>query len=310
MEFSQIALGVSHTCAVTPEHEVYCWGANDQGQLGLGIVSEEQVPVPNPVGGGREYAFVSVCAAHSCALTISRGAYCWGYGSSVQLGTGQAGTFPRPSPDSVIGDLSFDVISAGSAHTCGVTTNSDAFCWGLGQDGRLGVGSTANEVAPTSVVSDLKFSHISAGVTHTCALALDGLAYCWGDGASGQLGTGGLGGSDVPVPVVGGLLFESISAGGGFSCGVTSAGDAYCWGRNETGQLGDGTFEARVQPTAVAGGLAFQTVSAGFGTFGTVACGLTLDRLVYCWGDGQRGQTGTGDQIVVNSPARVYGQAG
>jgi alpha-tubulin suppressor-like RCC1 family protein len=191
-----------------------------------------------------------------------------------------------------------------------MTVSGEAYCWGLGQDGRLGVGSTANLSEPARVGDDMLFFAIDAGGNHTCALAIDGPAYCWGAGNLGQLGTGGVDGSYVPVPVAGGLLFEDISAGDGYTCGVAGGGSTYCWGRNEVGQLGDGTLEDRFEPVLVGDGRAFQTVSTSLGSFGSATCGMGTDGIVYCWGEGSGGQTGTGESIVITSPARVYGQEG
>ena len=310
IEFSRVVPGAAHSCALSLDNEVYCWGSNNAGQLGLGNLSDLQVSVPVEVGGGRSYISVEVGGAHSCALSTSRAAFCWGNGAQGQLGTGDVQGVPRPAPDSVVGGIVYELLTAGNEHTCGLTVSGESYCWGSGQHGRLGVGSSSNLAEPTLVGNNMQFFAISAGGTHTCALGLDGTAYCWGDASQGQLGTGALDGSEVPVPVSGTLVFDDISAGNGYTCAITGVGDVYCWGRNEVGQLGDGTLVDRYEPTLVGGGRAFQNVSTGLGAFGTATCGLGADGLAYCWGDGLGGQTGTGDPIVATSPIRVYGQAG
>jgi len=307
--FEAISLGSVHSCGLSTEREVFCWGANNSGQLGLGDISELQVSVPSGIGGA-QYSVIAVGGAHTCALSTTREAYCWGFAQYGQLGTGYVGNDPRPSPGPVSGGLLFETITTGSDHTCALTVGGDAYCWGLGQAGRLGTGSSENQSEPQLVAGGLQFNVISAGTTHTCALALDATAYCWGNGALGQLGTGGIGSSDVPVAVAGGLTLVSISAGGGFTCGVTGGGDAYCWGRNDVGQLGDGTSDDRQVPTAVVGGITFEKVVAGNGTIDSATCGQADNGLVYCWGDGRGGQTGTSESEIVNSPTRVYGQNG
>jgi len=310
-EFDMVSAGVSHSCAASVDGELYCWGSNIAGQLGLGDLGEDFVSVPNEVGGGgRTFSTVAAGGAHSCALTTGRFAFCWGNGSAGQLGTGYLGNVPRPFVDSVLIDVALREITLGTEHTCGMTNDGEVYCWGLGLNGRLGVGATGNFSEPTRVAPDMQFFAIDAGGNHTCALALDGIAYCWGAGNLGQLGTGGLDDSDVPVEVAGGLLFDEISAGDGFTCGVIGDGTTYCWGRNEVGQLGDGTLESRYEPSEVGFGQSFQTVSAGLGSFGSATCGLASNGLVYCWGDGRGGQTGTGESMVVTSPVRVYGQEG
>ena len=307
-QFTAIAPGASHSCALSTEDVLFCWGANNAGQLGQGDTSEVGVQVPVKVSAERTYDGVTAGGAHSCAITVGRVAYCWGTGLNGQLGTGYAGTAPRPTPDSVLADQIWELLTAGSEHTCGLTVGGEVYCWGLGLDGRLGLGSSENYSEPARVGDDMQFFAIDAGHDHTCALALDGFAYCWGNGSLGQLGTGTLSSSDVPVAVTGGLVFNNISAGGGFTCGVTSDYKVYCWGRNDVGQLGDGTLDNRYEPALVGGGKEFRTVSAGLGSFGATTCGMATDGLAYCWGDGRGGQTGTGDATVVTAPVRVFGQ--
>src|SRR5690606_12522227 len=77
-------------------------------------------------------------------------------------------------------------ISAGGAHSCGLTLKGDAYCWGNGSSGRLGYGAITHSPTPVRVEAapDMKFVAISAGDSHTCAVATTGDAYCWGNGSS------------------------------------------------------------------------------------------------------------------------------
>jgi alpha-tubulin suppressor-like RCC1 family protein len=102
----------------------------------------------------------------------------------------------------VTGDLSFQSISTGSSHTCGVTTDGSAYCWGNNQGGKLGDGTAQTRVAPTRVATMEKFSAISAGASLSCGIATGGVAYCWGEGMYGQVGNGGFGDSHLPARVV------------------------------------------------------------------------------------------------------------
>ena len=103
--------------------------------------------------------------------------------------------------------------------------------------------------------------------------------------------------STVTVLIPSGVTWSSVSAGYYFTCGLSTAGRAYCWGQNSWGQLGIGTSvlsEGRpgaVAPVAVTGGLTLTSLSVG----GWHACGLTADRVVYCWGLSLQGQSGPAD---------------
>ena len=197
-------------------------------------------------------------------------------------------------------------MSAGFYHTCGVTTNGAAYCWGDNTSGQLGSGiSATTSSSPVAVTGGLTFKAVSAGFSHTCGITTAGAAYCWGSNQSGDLGnatTGGL--SATPVAVVGGLTFASVSAGALYNCGVTTSGAAYCWGGNGYGVLGNGTTLDSSTPVAVSGGFTFALISAGQDH----SCGVTTGGATYCWGNSANGQLGTGVTAVNSStPVAVIG---
>jgi alpha-tubulin suppressor-like RCC1 family protein len=159
--------------------------------------------------------------------------------------------------------LSFRQVSAGAYHTCGVTTDDRAYCWGSNFSGELGDGTNSGpescsnqpcSTRPVPVLGGLLFRQIDAGVAHTCAVtATDDRAYCWGINFSGELGDGTTTRHFTPVAVAGTRRFDHVNAGLYHTCGVTLAGRGFCRGANAVGQLGDGTTTDRSTPTAVAG---------------------------------------------------------
>jgi alpha-tubulin suppressor-like RCC1 family protein len=183
-------------------------------------------------------------------------------------------TAPDPTPalaTSATIPLVFHQVSATGFHTCGVTTDHRAYCWGHNAGGALGDGTTALRYTPVAVLGGLQFRQISTNGAHTCAITLDNLAYCWGVNDEGQLGDGTLIGRTAPVPVAGGLRFLQVGAGSSHTCGLTSPDRrAYCWGLG--GALGDGTTTRRRTPVPVAGGRQFRVVAAGQAH----TCGVTL----------------------------------
>jgi alpha-tubulin suppressor-like RCC1 family protein len=255
-----------------------------------GVLTEEEaadlLACAEDVLDGPEITFVDVSAGavHTCGITPEGAAYCWGDNSTGELGDGNAPT-DRDTPVLVQGALVFASISAGSFHTCGVTTGGDAYCWGDN--------SPSGADTPVLIGGGLVFESISAGDGHNCGVTTSGEAYCWGGNGSGQLGGGNVGtGSDTPVLVLGGLVFESISAGGVHTCGLTTGGDAYCWGDNSAGELGDGNAPTdRDTPVLVDGAHAFGSISAG--RFHT--CGVTTGGDALCWGTNRSGELGDGN---------------
>ncbi|MGH7589772.1 MAG: RCC1 domain-containing protein, partial [Gemmatimonadota bacterium] len=268
LPLASISAGFRHTCAVASDGQAYCWGFNNAGQLGDGNGGTGSA-IPVPVNGELAFQSISAGGFHTCGLTVGGAAHCWGDNSSGQLGDDGLGS-NSDVPVAVVGGHTFESISAGRLHTCGVTTAGPAYCWGNNGSGSLGDGNGGidnDSDIPVLVLVVSAFESISAGDFHTCGVATLGNAYCWGFNEEGQLGKGDSGfttGSDVPVLVAGEHSFEAISGGNRHSCGVADGGEGYCWGENDLGQLGDGNAGTDSDtPVRVAGLLAFELVNAG-----------------------------------------------
>jgi hypothetical protein len=101
LPFLSVYAGNAHTCAVTVDHGVVCWGLNDRGQLGDGTTTDhhEAVSVCSEAGCSSELAGVTAVAAatfHTCALKDDSGIVCWGGDDRGQLGNGSGGDSPIP----------------------------------------------------------------------------------------------------------------------------------------------------------------------------------------------------------------------
>jgi len=208
------------------------------------------------------------------------------------LGRGTGSNSSQP-PDTILGELRFASLAAGSHHTCGLTFSGAAYCWGRNNRGQLGDGTSGtNRSEPVPVSGGLSFLTLAAGFEHTCGVAVSGATYCWGYNNFGQLGNGTSGPASVfltPVQVSGGYSFVALAAGLSHTCGVTSAGSALCWGWNQSGQVGDGTnAQSRTTPVQVAGGLEFRELHAGRDH----TCGLATTGAAYCWGWTEKGRLG------------------
>jgi Tol biopolymer transport system component/alpha-tubulin suppressor-like RCC1 family protein len=199
LTFASVSSGGLHTCGVATGGQAYCWGSNTFGQLGDGTGAQSEEPVP--VFGGLTFNSVSATGtSHSCGVTTTGAAYCWGWNGEGELGDGT--TTPSPVPVPVSGGLVFASISAGgSGYTCGLTTAGAAHCWGLNDVGQLGDGTNAPRTTPVAVSGGLTFVSLDAGFAHVAAIAQGGAGYSWGSNTSGQLGDGTTTGSSVPVAV-------------------------------------------------------------------------------------------------------------
>ncbi len=326
--FVQLAAGGAHTCGLASDGKAYCWGDDFYGELGNGVAGDSAVPSAvdtSTIAGNKAFVQLSAGGLHTCGLTVDGVAYCWGDDAYGQLGNGGASQNSN-SPSAVdtstmTGNKAFVELVSGINHTCGLTADGRAYCWGSDQAGQLGNGGTSQDTQSPSpldtstITANQAFVQLSAGGgSHTCGLAADGKAYCWGSDFGGALGNGGTSqNSQSPsavstTPIAGNKAFVKVGAGWGHTCAVTADGVPYCWGYDAYGQLGDGgTAQSSQSPSAVdtsafSGNRAFVQVSGG--TYHT--CGLAADGAVYCWGYDLEGQLGNGGGSTdTQSPAAV-----
>ena len=231
---------------------------------------------------------------HTCAISGTGSAYCWGVENSTgALGTG-AEVFSLTAPVGVRGGLQFTTVTVGDGHTCALSVSGQAYCWGSGANGRIGnPAATLHNTTPVAVAGGHQFVTLTTGYYHNCALTAAGEAWCWGNNVYGQAGSASSGLLTSPAAVSTAVRFAAISAARWHTCALGVDSLAYCWGYNSTGQLGDSTTTGRSTPMPVHGGLKFRVVSAGW----THACGLTMAGAAYCWGDDLFGALGNGDPL-------------
>ncbi|HLA07705.1 MAG TPA: hypothetical protein VJ022_09700, partial [Anaerolineales bacterium] len=188
-EVTALAAGFSFTCAVITG-EVWCWGANDYGQLGNGTTTNRSIP-EKVDGLTGEITAITAGASHACALNTSGGVQCWGGNIGSMLGNSAIDTPSTPIPISGLAS-GVTMITSRTTHTCALTNNGEVSCWGENVSGQLGNGETSwASDAPVQVIGlPENVSAISTGVNHTCAMTSTGQVLCWGDNRAGELGDG------------------------------------------------------------------------------------------------------------------------
>lgn len=292
-----VAAGRQHSCAVTAERTVKCWGDNTFGQLGTGdfdsslsartVVDLSKV---TQVVAGRD---------HSCALTESGDVWCWGYNSFGQLGTGGRSS---TTPVRVTMLSSVVQITARDFTTCALTTPGELFCWGRNAEGELGVGDRVARYEPKQVAfpAGVRITQVSAGTRHTCAVSTLGELWCWGAATGSRLGVFDGVRSVTPLKItadVGTTKLVSVAAGWAATCTVNTAGDAYCFGTNSYGGLGDGRFSETPIPSLV-------VMPRGVTVRGPIDmnehfCMIGSDDKAYCFGRNDLRQAAAIDQLSV-----------
>ena len=143
---SRVAAGYEHTCALTPDGTVLCWGYNASGQLGDGTTTNRSTPAV--VSGLPNGVALAVAAGgyHTCALTPEGGVVCWGDNFFGQLGDGT--TDPRSVPVTTGIGVGAASVVGGYWHTCALMAEGSVFCWGLNSSGQLGDGTTTSAATP------------------------------------------------------------------------------------------------------------------------------------------------------------------
>jgi len=305
--FTSIALGEVHTCGISGIGGLWCWGLDAAGQLGQGhlvqcvAVSQcSMVPlrVPPPTGNLR---FVSSALGvnHSCALTDTGAAYCWGSNALAQLGNGSTSTGIVATPTAVSGGLTFKSLYGGRWHTCGITTTDETYCWGWDWVGQLGTGvvptgrcdwgntQTPCSRVPIKVVGNKTFVDIQARESATCGRTVAGEIYCWGLEVGGtestecQTDPSNNRCTRTPLLQASGATYAGLLVTGGMICGRSSLGALSCWGFAYSGEFGNGSAHTNTAtPIAVAGGAAFAQSVPGR----VHLCARETDNSVKCWG--------------------------
>jgi hypothetical protein len=275
---SQVTAGSRHSCVIDQQGQAYCWGMNDLAQInGDGF----WFALPTRIVS--EHRFVSLASgwAHNCAISdeVPSQAYCWGDNGFGQAGLENGGGVVK-DPVKVPVDGGLSAVVTGGSHSCGLTADGHALCWGDNSMGQLGDGTMTARAKPGPVATDKRFTSLAAGAQHTCGLTADGPMYCWGSNTHRELGS-----DTSPVcqtqytyydrvivdylqcalqpQLTPGPNFTAIAAGFG-TCGLTQTGDVDCFGI----------------------GSAMVTVSRGV-LFARLSddgnCGLSTDAVEYCW---------------------------
>ncbi len=276
-----LAAGGGHTCFIDMHGNLWCWGENDAGQLGVGAtVPELDMPtqVPDSV-----WTAVSAYANHTCGLQTDHTLWCWGGNDDGELATGDQ--MPRTMPAQVAG--TWQTVATGRYHTCAIDDRDALWCWGFDGDGELGDGGSTMQTSPVQVADSV--AAVTAGTNHTCAIHRDGTLACWGRNSNAQLGTGSTTSSSTPV-TVGSETWSAVAAGRLHTCGITASHHLRCWGTSVSGQLGNPNTSGAAVPTPVLIGGADLATWTAVASDEDHTCAWDAQGTAYCFGDSSHGE--------------------
>jgi len=293
-----LAAGKDHTCAVTGDGNVHCWGHNRLGQVGTNSTRDFEVLEPRHVVGIGDAVEVAAGYSHTCARLTDGRVMCWGRNDDGELGNG--GNVDSDAPVYVMGLMNAEELALGGDHSCARRADETVVCWGHNEFGQVGDGTT-EDATTFRQVADLEgvVRQIAAGPRHSCALNDAGAVWCWGRNRAGELGDRTTASRGNPMQVLDLPPVDEIRTGGathgGHACARTAAGALYCWGYRGYGQLGDGATVVRTTPVQVVGATG-KTISVG----DLHAC--SGGGPIECWGNHHSGQIGIGSDIAYATP--------
>ncbi|XP_054805459.1 ultraviolet-B receptor UVR8 isoform X2 [Prosopis cineraria] len=296
-EIVKVSAGYNHSCAISVDGELYMWGRNTSGQLGLGKRAESVVPMPTKVEclDGIKIKMVALGSEHSLAISDGGEALSWGMGGSGKLGHGHESSIlgflksnseymPRLIKD--LAGVKVKYVAAGLQTSACTDENGSVFIFGEKGIDKLRFGGMNNATKP-SLISELPCSEeVACGGYHTCVLTNSGELYTWGSNENGCLGIGSSDVIDQPERVQGPFLKSSVSQ---VSCGwkhtaAIAEGKVFTWGwggshgtfsedgHSSGGQLGHGSDVDYINPTKVCIGENMKAVqvSCGFNHTGAI----------------------------------------
>ena len=305
-------LAVHQPSASAAGDELRAWGANGNGELGIGtnigpqtcMLGEPCSSTPLPVPGLTQVSQVAAGDFHGLALTAGGTVKAWGFNGSGQLG--RAAPLESTSPLEVPGLSNVVAIAAGHEFSLALLSNGTVMGWGENSFGQLGDGNTATTSTPTPVSALSGVSAIAAGGNHALALLANGTVVDWGAGTDGQLGNGQSVGSDVPVPVTSITTATGIAAGENHSLARLKTGKVMTWGENAMGQLGNSRTANSSEPVSVTG--VSNAVAVAGGGYHSLA--LLSTGTVVAWGENSQGELGNNSTANATQPVAVNGLSG
>lgn len=304
--FDQLVVGTQHSCGLTQAGAVYCWGRNQFGEVGAGLTTPSLSPTQVALSG--KVVSLSATPNRTCAVTESGKLYCWGVlrGSTYVDVDSIGKCFSRNAcaalPTLIDGLPPVVTVSTSRTHTCALTLDGGAYCWGGNVWGELGDGTFTSSNVPVRVATSTTFKKISAASAVTCALDDQGRPFCWGISGypTDQCGTANVSCTAHPLELEASLPFTQISAQDGGVCALSADSRIYCLGESPLLGLPVGTTVTsftQVQPSGP-----YAALSVGART-----CAVAIDGLGFCWGNTGAGESGTGQLRHLDKPTIIEG---
>jgi len=277
------AMNLVSSCAIDSNKQLWCWGTNNDAELGYGIATEKVTSKElGPIPG--EWLSVTVVRGyssrdqgHACGIKKNNGLWCWGGNLYGQLGLGN--TPLQSTPVEVTPGSKWHQIALGPLSSCGIQTNNTLWCWGSNEFGRIGLNTLENTLLPKQVGTSNKWRDVSAYGYNKCAAQFDGTIWCTGDNSYGQLGIGEWSSQVDPSKIM--VDVKLIQGNSSQVCALNQDGKLFCWG----GVLIDGSGKTSIYKRHTPQLISNENIYREFGISTFIGCGLTIAGSIQCWGN-------------------------
>lgn len=282
-----VTVGTDHACGVQQDGSLWCWGANDYGQLGIDAREDQLLPVRS--GADSQWSRVVAGARHTCGMKQDGSLWCVGRNELGQLGTG-ASAF-SVAPQRVLGDVV--EVATSSALACAVLTNGQTWCWGkfaendetlpLSSPSTTPVVHYAQSRAPVLIDDTRQLRHLFRVREGICGVAADGALWCWGNGIALTTVE-----AFAPRRIADAADWERAVVRGTTACTIRADVEIWCAGGAVTETFTPSAPDWRL---FAVGASPWRELSSGINHI----CALNAVNEVWCWGSNNSLQIGSVD---------------
>lgn len=290
-QFVGLSLGNNHSCGMTATGEVWCWGANYNGELGSGF-SRPLEPTPHLLPNIDDAVGLAAGNSLTCALHEGGEVSCLGFNDDGQVGNGT--TESPVAPTKVLNlDNAVSVKVGPRNNACAVLDDGGVTCWGS-NGGFFGIDPESEDyvessTVPVPVEGVTDVAQMSLSASNACALTSEGTVLCWGTHFVGRELDDAR--TELPTLIEGLEGVTAISGGWAVTCALKSDKTVACWGLARSGELGSEPPLDTFAPVSIEGLTDVVQIGVGYDH----VCARRENGTVVCWGSTDYGALGTGE---------------
>jgi alpha-tubulin suppressor-like RCC1 family protein len=284
--------------------ELYAWGNNGFGQLGIGTAFPDSRSSPTQIGALTDWGSVALLGYGTQGGALKRAGTLWLWGRNQSGQLGQNNIVDSSSPVQVGALTDWALVSTGDQHTAAIKTAGSLWTWGQNNAGQLGLNTQGFDTyrsSPVQVGSLTNWAQVSVGTARTLAVKTDGTLWAWGANTFGEIGNNSTLNRSSPVQIGSLTNWKQVVTSTNHSSAITTGGQLYAWGSNSYGRLGDGTVVSKSSPVQIGVLTNWSQVASS----GSHTLSVKTDNTLWAWGRNTNGRLGDGTVVNKSSPVQI-----